>query len=72
MKGLVLEYLTRNNQGRRQKNFQEGAIKRKTKKTTNSTPRKPSFSSCGGLRDTLDNCPGFNLKDILHHEPRLK
>jgi len=27
MKGLVLEYLTRNNQGRRQKNFQEEAIR---------------------------------------------
>jgi len=29
MKGLVLEYLTRNNQGRRQKIFQEGAIEKK-------------------------------------------
>jgi len=31
MKGLVLEYLTRNNQGCRQKNFQEGAIENKNK-----------------------------------------
>jgi len=29
MKGLVLEYLTRNNQGHRQKNFQEEAIRKK-------------------------------------------
>jgi len=29
MKGLILEYLTRNNQGRWQKNFQEGAIEKK-------------------------------------------
>jgi len=29
IKGLVLEYLTHNNQGRRQKNFQEGAIGKK-------------------------------------------
>jgi len=40
MNGLVLKYLTRNNQGRRQKNFQEGAIE---KKKSNSTPRKPSY-----------------------------
>jgi len=66
MKGLVLEYLTRNNQGRPQKNFQEEAIE---KKKSNSTSRKPSFSSCGGLGNALDNCPGPNLKDILHHEP---
>jgi len=32
IKGLVLEYLTCNNQGRRQKNFQEAAIEKKTKK----------------------------------------
>jgi len=39
MKGLILEYLTRNNQGRRQKNFQEGAIEKKNnKKTSNSVP----------------------------------
>jgi len=31
MKDLVLEYLTRNNQGSRQKNFQEGAIDKKQK-----------------------------------------
>jgi len=30
--GLVVEYLTRNNQGCRQKNFQERAIGKKTKK----------------------------------------
>jgi len=71
MKGLVLDYLTRNNQGRRQKNFQEGAIEKKTK-TSNNTPRKPSFISCGGLGDALDNCPGPNLNDILHHELRIK
>jgi len=29
MKGLVLEYLKRNNQGSRQKNFHEGAIEKK-------------------------------------------
>jgi len=29
MKGLVLEYLTRNSQGRRQNNFQERAIENK-------------------------------------------
>jgi len=29
LKGLVWEYLTRNNQGRRQKNFQEGQEKKK-------------------------------------------
>jgi len=29
MKGLVLKYLTRNNQGRQQKNFQEGAVGKK-------------------------------------------
>jgi len=28
IKGLVLEYLTRNNQGRRRKNFQEEAIEK--------------------------------------------
>jgi len=28
MKGLILEYLTRNNQKRRQKNFQEEAIEK--------------------------------------------
>jgi len=60
IKGLVLEYLTRNNQGRRQKNFQEEAIDKKR----DSTPRKPSFISCGGLRDALDKfyCPGPNLE----------
>jgi len=42
------------------------------KKTSNSTPRKPSFISCGILGDALDNCPGLNLKDILHHELRIK
>jgi len=69
IKGLVLEYLTRNNQGRRQKNFQKRAIE---KKKRDSTPRKPSFISCGGLADAQDNCPGPNLKNILHHELRIK
>jgi len=32
IKGLVLEYLTSNNQGRRQKNFQERAIETKKKR----------------------------------------
>jgi len=32
------------------------------KKTSNSSPRKPIFSSCGGLGEALDNCPGSNLK----------
>jgi len=32
MKGLVLEYLTRNNQRRRQKHFQEGAIEKTKQK----------------------------------------
>jgi len=32
MKGLVLEYLTRNNQGREQKNFQEETIEKKERK----------------------------------------
>jgi len=32
----------------------------------------PSFISCGGLGDALDNCPGPSLKYILHHEPRIK
>jgi len=77
MKGLVLEYLTRNNQQRRQKNIQEGAIEKKRKKkckekTSNNTPRKPFFINCGGLGNALDNCPGPNLKDILHHEPSIK
>jgi len=31
IKGLVLEYLARNNQGRRQKNFQVEAIEKKTR-----------------------------------------
>jgi len=69
MKGLFSEYLTRNNQGRRQKNFQEEAI---GKKRAIVHQRKPSFISCGRLGDALDNCPRPNLKDILHHEPRIK
>jgi len=24
------------------------------------------------IGDALDNCPGSNLKDILHHDPRIK
>jgi len=55
MKGLVLEYLTHNNQRYRQKNFQEGAIEKKQKEMSISTPSKPSFISCGGLGDTLVN-----------------
>jgi len=54
IKGLNLEYLTRNNQVRWQKNFQEGEMEKQNKKqqkTSNSTPRKPSFISCGGLGD---------------------
>jgi len=70
LKGLALEYLTRNNQGHRQKNFQERAVKKK-QKTSNSTPRKPSFISCSGLGEALDNCLGPNLKDVMHHKPRI-
>jgi len=47
-------------------------MEKKAKKTFNITPRKPSIFSCGGLGDALDNCPGPNLKVILHHEPRIK
>jgi len=68
MKGLGLEYLTRIIKGVGRKISRRGI----RKKTSNSTTRKPSFISCGGLGAALDNCPRPNLKDILHHEPRIK
>jgi len=71
MKGLVLEYLTHNNSRASAKKFPEGS-NRKDKNKKRAIAHQESLSSCGRLGDALDNCPGLNLKNILHHEPRIK